>query len=462
MVWGTKWEGGEVAQVDISPLASPYCPGVSADLDKEYVADVVAHELAHQWFGDLVTMEWWTDLWLNEGFAAYTEFIGTDLVLPEVKFLDRFLPDNLHPALSLDSLLSSHPISIEVNDPVEINQIFDTISYKKGSSVIRMMANFLGLDTFNQGVAKYLHGNAYSNANQDTLWRYLTEAAVEAGVFLEGNTVKQVMDTWTLQTGYPLVTVDLTAGVVTASQARFLLNPEAEAEEENLWWVPVSHCSPGGDWDTTAPRVWLPPTSDSLVFVVDLPSDAPIIVNVKQTGFYRVNYNQANWELISAQLQTDLKGIHLMNRAQLLDDAFNVAQAGILAYPVALEQTLYLGQEMEFLPWKAALTGFSYLATMLRRTAGYGAYKGYLVSALEPLYSRLGYEEVPGEPVVDALLRGDLLATLCSLGHTDCVSRSVQLLEDWRSTGDPDTHNPIPANVLSTALCTGGQCGVVC
>jgi aminopeptidase N len=168
---------------------------VSSDANQVSVADVIAHELAHQWFGDLVTMEWWTDLWLNEGFAAYTEFYGTEVALPEAGFLQMFPLLNLQPALAADSLLSSHPISIEVNDPAEINQIFDSISYLKGSSVIRMMANFLGIETFNKGITNYLHSNAFGNANQDNLWQFLTEAAVEDGAFMEGNTVKQVMDT---------------------------------------------------------------------------------------------------------------------------------------------------------------------------------------------------------------------------------------------------------------------------
>lgn len=279
--------------------------GATSDADKEYVADVIAHELAHQWFGDLVTMEWWTDLWLNEGFAAYTEFIGTDLVLPEANFLDQFLPDSLWPALQLDSLLSSHPISIEVNDPIEINQIFDTISYKKGSSVIRMMANFLGINTFNMGITNYLHGNAFGNANQDNLWQFLTEAALEDGAFLEGNSIKDIMDTWTLQTGYPLVTASRSGNSVTLSQARFLISPEAEADEDFFWWVPVSHCSPGGDWENTAPKLWLPNSTIPLTFQLDIEADTPLVINVKQTGFYRVNYDQANWALIADQLLTD-------------------------------------------------------------------------------------------------------------------------------------------------------------
>ena len=141
-------------------------------------------------------MEWWTDLWLNEGFASYTEFIGTNFVSPETFIMDRFILESLQPALGYDSLESSHPISIPVNVPEEINQIFDTISYLKGGSVIRMMANYLGIPTFNKGITNYLHANAFGNANQDTLWEFLTEAGVEDGTLVDV-TVKEIMDTWT-------------------------------------------------------------------------------------------------------------------------------------------------------------------------------------------------------------------------------------------------------------------------
>ena len=358
------------------------------------MAATIAHELAHQWFGDLVTMEWWTDLWLNEGFAAYTEgMVGTDHVLPEARFPERFLLFSLHPALLADSLLSSHPISVEVNDPSEINQIFDTISYQKGSSVIRMMANFLGIDTFNRGIANYLHGNAFGNANQDDLWSYLTAVAVEDRVLMEELTVKEVMDTWTLQTGYPLVSVAREGGSLSLRQDRFLLSPGAEAEEESYWWVPVSYCSPGQDC-STSPSLWLPPVGDTLTLEAVMEEEVALVLNVKQTGFYRVNYDQGNWGLIAVKLLTNHSSIDTMNRAQLLDDAFNVAKAGLLDYRLALDLTLYLGREEDYLPWQAALTNLDYLAKMLRRTAGYGAYLSYILSAVEPLYARLGYDEV--------------------------------------------------------------------
>merc|ERR1719507_2388853 len=178
-----------------------------------------------------------------------------------------------------------------------------------------------------------------------------------------------------------------------------------------------------------------------------------------QTGFYRVNYDQTNWALIADQLLTDHEGIHLMNRAQLLDDAFNVAKAGFLDYRVALEQTLYLGEEAEYIPWSAAISGFGYLSKMLRRSAGFGVYKSYMAAAIEPLYTRLGYDEIPGEPVVDSLLRVAVLDLACGLGHPDCVARSVALLQQWKDAADPDLEDPIPSYARSTALCTAIAAG---
>ena len=298
-----------------------YQPGKSSLSDKEYVAVVVAHELAHQWFGDLVTMEWWTDLWLNEGFASYTEFIGTDHVSPETEILDRFVLDNVQTALGYDSLTSSHPISIPVNVPDEINEIFDTISYKKGGSVIRMMANFLGVNTFNRGITNYLHANAYSNANQDDLWGFLTAVGQEDGSLTE-LTVKQIMDTWTVQMGYPVVTFirNYVMNTASVSQDRFLLTPVSgnetvDDDHDYTWWVPLSMTTLSLGFDKTSPDTWLDPANADSATEIDLAplsshASDPVIVNVQQTGFYRVNYDQENWNLISEALVNDHEAIH--------------------------------------------------------------------------------------------------------------------------------------------------------
>jgi len=444
-------------------VAILYEEGKSSRSDKEYVAVVIAHELAHQWFGDLVTMEWWTDLWLNEGFASYTEYIGTNVVSPETAILDRFVLESVQPALGYDSLLSSHPISIPVNHPDEINQIFDTISYLKGGSVIRMMANFLGLSTFNRAITKYLHENAYGNANQDDLWQYLTEAGQEDGS-LTDLTIKEVMDTWTVQMGYPVVDFQRQyegAQSALVTQDRFLLTGESNDTEDSnpyTWWVPLSFTTaPNGFFDTS-PTVWLSPSDADTDTVVPLPGvsdDEPVIANVQQTGFFRVNYDLTNWDMISSLLQSNLALVHRINRAQILDDAFNLARAGLLNYPTALSLTEYLSQEEDYIPWRAALNGFTYLEKMFKRTSGFGFLKSYMLTTLQPLFDRLGFNEIPGESFLDEKLRIAMLSILCRLGQKECTEMSSSLLEEWLAVPDPDTENPIPASVRGTVLCAG-------
>lgn len=140
----------------LSESAMLYDEGVSPIKQKQRVASVVAHELAHQWFGNLVTPSWWSDLWLNEGFANYVEYLGVNAVEPTWNFLDQFVVVELHNVFELDSLESSHPVSVKVDNPAQINDIFDRISYAKGASVIRMMHHFLTTKVFGDGLYNYL------------------------------------------------------------------------------------------------------------------------------------------------------------------------------------------------------------------------------------------------------------------------------------------------------------------
>jgi len=447
-------------------VALLYEPGKSSLSDKEYVAIVVAHELAHQWFGDLVTMEWWTDLWLNEGFASYTEYIGAFYVSPETEILDRFVLDTVQSALGYDSLTSSHPISVPVNVPDEINEIFDTISYQKGGSVIRMMANFLGVETFNKGITNYLHAYAYTNANQDDLWGFLTAAGQEDGTLLD-LTVKQIMDTWTVQMGYPVLTFsrNFVSNEASASQSRFLLTPVPDNSNETdtndyTWWIPVSMTTPTLGFDKTSPNTWLDPAQADTPTTIDLSPLAasesePVIVNVQQTGFYRVNYDQRNWELISEALINDHEKIHRINRAQILDDSLNLARADVLEYPTALKTTEYLTKETDFIPWSSAITAFVYLEDMMKRSAGFGELKHYLLDTLQPLYNRLGFQEIEGEKFLDEKLRIIMLKIMCRLGHQECNEYSGYLLDEWMSEPDPDAVNPVPLSIRETVLCSG-------
>ena len=133
-----------------------YEPGVSTARNKQSVASVISHELAHQWFGNLVTMKWWDDLWLNEGFASYVEYLGVNEVEPEMKIMDQFTSSEIHRAFKLDCLENSHPINVPINHPDDISDAFDAISYSKGSSIIRMMDHFLSTSTFRKALTNYL------------------------------------------------------------------------------------------------------------------------------------------------------------------------------------------------------------------------------------------------------------------------------------------------------------------
>lgn len=168
---------------------------------KEKLAEVVAHEMAHQWFGNLVTMRWWTDLWLNEGFATYLASLGVAKIHPDWNILDRELINHLFLAFSLDALESSHPISRPIKQISDIAESFDLISYKKGSAVLRMMHLFLGEKAFRLGVKQYVQWNAYGNAEQDNLWQSLSNAAHQFGALATEFDIKTIMDSWTLQTG---------------------------------------------------------------------------------------------------------------------------------------------------------------------------------------------------------------------------------------------------------------------
>ena len=201
--------------------------GVSSAKNMERIAYVISHELAHQWFGNLVTPSWWTDLWLNEGFATYVGYLGVDAVQPELQYMEDFIISEFHDVLRLDVLQSSHPVSVPVGHPDEIGEIFDKISYGKGASIIRMMEHFLTKETFRRGLTNYLTKMKYKAAEQDDLWEHLTEQGHQVTLISMSNPsnsfpifvsfkdgtlgsdmdVKTVMDTWTLQSGFPVVSV---------------------------------------------------------------------------------------------------------------------------------------------------------------------------------------------------------------------------------------------------------------
>lgn len=450
--------------------------------NKLRVAVVVAHELAHQWFGNLVTPKWWDDLWLNEGFASYVEYIGVDFVEPTWRMLDQFVVDEVQNVFSTDSLSSSHQISIPVNNPDEISEIFDHISYAKGASIIRMMNHFLTEDVFKAGLRRYLKALKYNNAEQSDLWAHLTEAQLLANNNnSQTNTtvdVEKVMNSWTLQTGYPVVT--LTRAYDNSKQAKLeqirysessFGNQSTALSRGNIstpklhnerWEIPITFTwKSERNWEPTT-RLWMHQNDTKPVELRKslVPNDDEwMLVNIRQVGYYRVNYDMQNWKLLINQLNTDHNLITPANRAQILDDLFEFARAGIIDYNFVMDATKYLKNEFDYLPWETVLGSFAYIDEMLSRTSLYGDWREYVANLIAPLYNRYKDKEwtvneksttkllqlasksdnnEPTKPESDDLLdiynQMNANAWACEVNE-HCQQKARSLFDSWKQTG---------------------------
>lgn len=435
----------------------------SSTANKQSIASTIAHELAHQWFGNLVTMKWWTDLWLNEGFATYVAGLGVHHEFPEWNSLDSVAVDNLLIVYALDSLKSSHPVSVTIVNPNEIAQIFDTISYKKGSYLLRMMNLFLGEEVFRNGVTNYLIANRFSNAEQDDLWASLTDAAHKAGTLDKGLTVKEIMDTWTLQTGYPVVTVtrDYEKGSATLQQERYLavrLNPQEK--EDSCWWVPISYTTQKElDFNETKPKLWLSCKENGELFDVG-PKEDWIILNVRAAGLYRVNYDDENWNALAETLNSEnFHTIGKLNRVQLLADALEFAWAGDLDYKLAFKILAYLKYENEYLPWRSGLSGLSNIDKLLRKTPSYGLFKRFVRTFLAPIYKRFNKLVDTPKHFEEVKFKTLITGWACRMDVEDCVDQSLYLFKHWTKEKEPEKCNPIPADMKGLVYCLGIKYG---
>ncbi len=239
---------------------------------KKSVAHVIAHEIAHMWFGDLVTMKWWDDLWLNESFATFMDYKSTNQAYPEWKVWQDFVRTSTSGAMGRDSLTKTHPIMAKVHDPEEIEELFDEISYGKGASILRMIEAYIGSENFKKGVAQYLQKFRYSNASGQDLWSSLQETS--------GTDVSRIMEGWISQEGFPVVKASLTGNKLVLEQERFLLTG---GTSKQIWPIPVTM-----NVDGKTQLLLL----DRKKFEVNLPTTPKSLkINVDQTGFYVVQYD---------------------------------------------------------------------------------------------------------------------------------------------------------------------------
>ncbi|XP_053722536.1 aminopeptidase N-like isoform X1 [Synchiropus splendidus] len=424
--------------------------------NKQRVATVIAHELAHMWFGNLVTMRWWNDLWLNEGFASYVEYLGADFAEPTWSLKDQIVLYDVQRVFQVDALASSHPLSRpeeEVNSPTEINEMFSTISYYKGASVLRMVSGFLGEKVFARGVASYLKSFQYGNTVYSDLWTHLQQEVDSTPGSKIPRAVHDIMNRWTLQMGFPVVTVDTRTGSV--SQKHFLLDPESVVTRPSLfnyvWLVPVKWIKSGVDQE----QYWLLQERGSNR-KMRVSGDDWVLANTNVSGYFRVNYDLDNWERLLALLNRDHQALPVVNRAQLIDDAFNLARAKMVSSTLALRTTTYLSQERDFIPWEAALANLEHYILMLDRSEAYGALQAYLRKQIQPLFQHFrgltaNWTRVPAGHN-DQYNQVNAIATACRMGLSACRELTRGWFRKWMEN---PRENPIHPNLKSTVYCNG-------
>lgn len=306
---------------------------------KNRVAYVVAHELAHQWFGNLVTMDWWDELWLNESFATWAGWYAVNKFHPDWEVWAQFVNEGMEMAFKLDGMRASHPIHVTVKDALDVNQIFDHISYLKGCSTLRMLVNHLGEDVFLKGVGVYLKAHAYGNAKTESLWKALTEVS--------GTDVNALMGNWIEKIGHPVLTIAEEPGQISIKQSRYLSTGDVKPEEdETVWWVPLALQGQAGKQDIQ--RLALT-DKEATIREID---DEFYKLNSNATGFYRTNYPPARL----AKLGTQLDRLSNEDKISIIGSAAELAFSGIGTTPALLSFIEGFGAETNHLVWAQVST----------------------------------------------------------------------------------------------------------
>ncbi|XP_068954714.1 aminopeptidase N isoform X2 [Petaurus breviceps papuanus] len=432
-----------------------YDENSSSISNKERVVTVIAHELAHQWFGNLVTVAWWNDLWLNEGFASYVEYLGADFAEPSWNLKDLIVLNDVHVVMAIDALASSHPLSTpedEINTPSEISELFDSITYSKGASVLRMLSSFLTEDLFKTGLSSYLHTFSYNNTVYQDLWDHLQQAVDKQTAVILPASVKTIMDRWILQMGFPVLKLDTDTGIV--SQQHFLLDPTSNvtrpSEFNYLWIAPISAIKNGGEKFSE----WLNEESATFQQFKVTDDNDWILLNINVTGYYIVNYDEKNWKKLQDVLQNRRSSIPVINRAQIIHDGFNLARAQHIPTTLALDNTLFLINEVEYMPWEAALSSLSYFRLMFDRSEVYGPMKNYLKKQVTPLFQH--FKNITNDwtvrppTLMEQYNEINAISTACSNDLAECGELASKLFSQWMNN---PSDNPIHPNLRSTIYC---------
>jgi len=407
------------------------------------VCIVVTHELAHQWFGNLVTMMWWDDLWLNEGFASWSEHYMADQIFPDFAMWDQFTSDTQAAAMRLDSLRSSHPIQVPIHAAEEVEEVFDAISYCKGASVIKMAHAYLGAEAFQKGLQKYMQKHKYSNTETNDLWAAWSEAS--------GQPVNSLMASWTEQMGFPLVTVkSFTGSEMELEQTWFLADgSEVKPEEEKVWKIPLI-LSYGGQ--KTKPTLMEGKTQK-----IATPKSDYVVINAGRDVPMRVLYTPEMY----AKLGASIGKLDVSDRAGLVLDSFALAKAGKLGADSVFRLIASFKQEKSYIVWDAisqVLNGFDGVLMAGVTDAVYQAFKSFVGKLIAEPAKQVGWEKKSSDGHLDGLMRERMISLRATYStEAEAVAEARRRFEAYLAGDSSLLPDDIKEPVFKMVLKTGGQ-----
>ncbi len=403
-----------------------YDPKTSSTRTKQFIAEVISHEIAHQWFGNLVTMKWWNDLWLNESFATFMATKFVDRFYPEWNLWDQFVDDAMNTAMGLDALKTTHPIDVVVKSPAEIREIFDAISYDKGGCILRMLENYVGEKNFQQGLKKYLSDFKYKNAAGQDLWNAIGKSS--------NMPVSSMVNSWLRQPGFPQIEVSQKNSSLTLKQKRFLMEP-TKKDQKGLWHIPVTF-----GLGKNKKTILLNKKSTT----VRVPKIPGFVVNSGRTGFYRVAYDEST--LLDLKMLVDQKRIDPIDRWAIQNDLFALCVAGKEDVRNYLDFSDAYFDDDSYLSRTNVANNLNFLYLLTFFEDYTEEIRGYAINYFRKILHDLGWDPKKADKHTDAFLRGFAIFALGKLGDDSVIEEAKCRFKKFLkkpSSLHPDIKEPV-------------------
>ncbi len=411
-----------------------YDPKKSPERVKKFTFNINAHELAHQWFGNLVTMAWWDNLWLNEGFASWMAAKATQHFHPEWRpYLDDIAEREY--VMNLDARKTTHPIQTPIDNEEQAAAAFDAITYSKGQAFLRMLEAYLGEDNFRKGIRAYMAKHQYSNTTSSDLWAALEKAS--------GKPVEKLASDWTTQPGFPLIKVEQACEdgkrKITLSQEQYRL--DEPASEKRLWNVPLQVGTVNG-------KAWTTLLSNASTTITQASCEGALVVDPYSVGYFRVHYDPASFHALAGQAPR----LPDSTRLRLLADSWSLVLAGRMQLDAYLDLARSYADEPRPAVWEALLSHLRTVSSLMRGEPEQAMIRRFFIDLARPKLASLGFDEKPGESSEDAQLRGMLATSLARAGEPEAIAQGKARFARYL-----DNPASVPPSMIDFVTLTAGR-----